>query len=82
MENVKSFKVYFDGHEKDRFITYFGTLGITHNFGTKTNLSLIGSAFYTKEQEKYDIQSQYCSTRPRRVRTWVLAPTLSMHATI
>ena len=59
MENVKSFKVYFDGHEKDRFITYFGTLGITRNFGTKTNLSLIGSAFYTKEQEKYDIQSQY-----------------------
>ena len=38
MENVKSFKVYFDGHEKDRFITYFGTLGITRNFGTKTNL--------------------------------------------
>lgn len=59
MENVKSFKVYFDGHEKDRFITYFGTLGITRNFGAKTNLSLIGSAFYTKEQEKYDIQSQY-----------------------
>ena len=59
MENVKSFKVYFDGHEKDRFITFFGTLGITRNFSPKTSLSLIGSAFYTKEQEKYDIQSQY-----------------------
>ena len=31
MENVKSFRVYFDGHEKDRFLTYFGTLGITRN---------------------------------------------------
>ena len=59
MENVKSFKVYFDGHEKDRFITFFGTLGITRNFSPKTSISLIGSAFYTKEQEKYDIQSQY-----------------------
>lgn len=58
-ENVKSFRVYFDGHEKDRFLTYFGTLGITRNITDKTNISLLGSAFYTKEQEKYDIQGQY-----------------------
>ncbi len=59
MENVKSFKVFFDGHEKDRFLTYFGTLGITRNITRNTSLSLLGSAFYTKEQEKYDIQGQY-----------------------
>ena len=59
MNNVKSFKVYFDGQEKDRFCTYFGTLGLTRNLGSKTSVSLIGSAFYTKEQEKYDIQGQY-----------------------
>lgn len=59
MENVKSFRVYFDGHEKDRFLTYFGTLGITRNITRNTCLSLLGSAFYTKEQEKYDIQGQY-----------------------
>ncbi len=59
MENVKSFRVYFDGHEKDRFLTYFGTLGITRNITRNTSLSLLGSAFYTKEQEKYDIQGQY-----------------------
>ena len=59
MENVKSFRVYFDGHEKDRFLTYFGTLGITRNITANTSLSLLGSAFYTKEQEKYDIQGQY-----------------------
>ena len=59
MENVKSFRVYFDGHEKDRFLTYFGTLGITRNITRSTSLSLLGSAFYTKEQEKYDIQGQY-----------------------
>lgn len=59
MENVKSFRVYFDGHEKDRFLTYFGTLGITRNITQNTSISLLGSAFYTKEQEKYDIQGQY-----------------------
>ena len=59
MENVKSFRVFFDGHEKDRFLTYFGTLGITRNITRNTSLSLLGSAFYTKEQEKYDIQGQY-----------------------
>ena len=59
MENVKSFRVYFDGHEKDRFLTYFGTLGITRNITANTSLSLQGSAFYTKELEKYDIQGQY-----------------------
>ena len=59
MENVKSFRVYFDGHEKDRFLTYFGTLGITRNITANTSISLLGSAFYTKEQEKYDIKGQY-----------------------
>ena len=58
-QDVKSFRVYFDGQEKDRFLTYFGTLGITHNITDKTSISLLGSAFYSKEQEKYDIQGQY-----------------------
>ena len=41
MENVKSFRVFFDGHEKDRFLTYFGTLGITRNITRNTSLSLL-----------------------------------------
>jgi len=63
MENVKSFKVYFDGQEKDLFRTYFGSLNITRKFGEKTKLSLIASAFHTNEQEKYDIQGQYWLTQ-------------------
>lgn len=59
MEDVKSFKVYFDGQEKDVFRTLFGTFRITRNFGPNTNVSLLGSAFHTKEQETYDIQGQY-----------------------
>ena len=63
MENVKAFQVYFDGHEKDVFRTFFGAVGITRNFGEKTSLSLIASAFNTREQEKYDIQGQYWLTQ-------------------
>lgn len=63
MENVKAFLVYFDGQEKDVFRTFFGAVGITRNFGEKTSLSLIASAFNTREQEKYDIQGQYWLTQ-------------------
>lgn len=63
MENVKAFQVYFDGQEKDVFRTFFGAVGITRNFGEKTSLSLIASAFNTREQEKYDIQGQFWLTQ-------------------
>lgn len=63
MENVKSFKVYFDGKEKDIFRTFFGSLSITRKLGEKTKLSLTASAFRTNEQEKYDIQGQYWLTQ-------------------
>lgn len=59
MEDVKSFKVYFDGQEKDIFRTLFGTASITRHFGDSTNVKLLWSAFHTKEQECYDIQGQY-----------------------
>ena len=59
MEDVKSFKVYFDGQENDLFRTYFGTLSIARHFTDSTTVKLIASAFHTKEQETYDIQGQY-----------------------
>lgn len=63
MESVRSFRVYFDGQEKDRFRTFFGTLGITRHLGDSTSLSLLGSSFSTSEQERYDIQGQYWLTQ-------------------
>lgn len=59
MEDVKTFKVYFDGQEKDVFRTYFGTASIARHFGDSTTVTLLASAFHTKEQEAYDIQGQY-----------------------
>jgi len=63
MENMKNFTVYFDGQEKDLFRTYFGSFGLTYKFSDKTSIKLLASAFYTKEQEKYDIQGQYWLTQ-------------------
>ena len=59
MQDVKSFKVYFDGQEKDLFRTFFGTFSLSHHFTPKSKLSLLGSAFMTQERETYDIQGQY-----------------------
>ena len=58
-DNVKSFRVYFDGKEKDIFRTYAATLGIRRNISDHTYATILGSAFYTSEREAYDIQGQY-----------------------
>ncbi len=63
MEDVKNFTVYFDGEEKDLFLTYFGALSLTHHFTDKTSLSLMASAFKTSEREAYDLQGQYWLTQ-------------------
>ena len=59
MADVKQFKVYFDGEERDRFTTLFGALGITHYIKDSTSIKFLTSAFHTKESETYDIAGQY-----------------------
>ena len=59
MKDVKSFKVYFDGQEKDIFRTLFATVAITRHISDSTHIKLLWSAYHTKEQERYDIQGQY-----------------------
>ena len=59
LADVKSFKVYFDGEEKDLFRTLFGTASITRHFGDSTSVKFLTSAFHSKERETYDIMGQY-----------------------
>ena len=59
MADIKQFKVYFDGEEKDRFTTLFGALVIARNIKDSTSIKFITSAFHTKESETYDIAGQY-----------------------
>ena len=57
--DVRNFKVYFDGHEKDRFDTYFGAFSLSYKGLKNTNLQFMISAFKTNEQVTSDISGEY-----------------------
>lgn len=59
MENIHSFKVYFDGWEQDLFQTFYGTARIKKQFSKNNSISLNYNTFSSKERETYDIQGQY-----------------------
>lgn len=58
-EDAKQFKVYFDGHEKDKFETYFGAYTLEFTPSRATSLQLLASAFLTNELVAYDISGEY-----------------------
>lgn len=58
-ENAKSFKVYFDGQEKDKFQTYLGALNLTYKKNRATTFGIGLSAFLTDELVSYDISGEY-----------------------
>lgn len=57
--NAKSFKVYFDGQEKDKFYTYFGALSLNYKLNKGNDFTLQGSAYQTNELVAYDIHGEY-----------------------
>lgn len=57
--NAKSFKVYFDGQEKDKFFTYFGALSLNYKLNKGNDFTLQGSAYQTDELVAYDIHGEY-----------------------
>ena len=59
MDDPKTFKVYFDGKEKDYFRTFFTAATLTRHFNPETYLALQFSTYATKEHETYDIQGEY-----------------------
>lgn len=59
MEDVKEFKVYFDGWENDLFTTLFGAAAVSYIPNEYNQIILQTSAFRTEEQVTYDISSEY-----------------------
>ena len=59
LEDVKEFKVYFDGWERDLFRTLFGAASLTFTQNEYNQYTLQASAFNTKEEETYDIVGEY-----------------------
>ena len=59
ISSAAQFTVYFDGKEQDIFQTYFGAFTVNYRPSAFTNLSLLASAFTTREQVTYDITGEY-----------------------
>lgn len=59
MDNARSFTVYFDGQEKDRFETYFGALSLNYRLSRGTDFTLLTSGYLTNELVTYDIHGEY-----------------------
>ncbi|MFZ4455259.1 MAG: TonB-dependent receptor [Bacteroidales bacterium] len=59
LQSARKFKVYFDGKESDQFETGFGSLALNFKPDDQTTLTLLSSAFISREKETYDITGQY-----------------------
>lgn len=59
LEDVKEFKVYFDGWETDLFRTLFGAAALSFTPNEYHTFTLQASAFQTREEETYDILGEY-----------------------
>lgn len=57
--DAKQFTVYFDGHEKDKFETWFGAFTATYRPSRATDLSLLASGYLSNELVTYDISGEY-----------------------
>jgi len=57
--DAKQFKVYFDGQEKDRFETFFGSLNLSYRHSRGAEYTLLASGYLTNELVTYDISGEY-----------------------
>lgn len=51
--------VFYQGQEKDEYLTMFGAGKAVYQYNDKNKLKFIASTYHTKEQEYYDILAQY-----------------------
>lgn len=59
LQMLRNFTVYFDGREKDRFLTYQAALTLKGRVNDNLNIGITGSTFSSDEQERYDIEGRY-----------------------
>jgi len=57
--NPRTFMVYFDGKERDRFQTSFGALTLRYSHSNDIQYGIQASAFNSREEESYDITGVY-----------------------
>ncbi|KGO93954.1 TonB-dependent receptor [Flavobacterium enshiense DK69] len=52
-------QVFYEGQEKDEYVTYFGAIKSTYQANENSKYKFIGSIYHTQEQEYFDILAQY-----------------------
>ncbi|MDR1679046.1 MAG: TonB-dependent receptor [Prevotellaceae bacterium] len=57
--DVKQFRVYFEGQEKDLFQTLFGAVALKYSPSKNLSMNLMASAYETREEVNYDIAADY-----------------------
>ena len=57
--DTKTFKVYFDGEERDKFETYLASFTTTYNINRASMLELSLAGFQSNELVSYDISGEY-----------------------
>ncbi len=58
-QDVKHFKVYFDGRERDKFETFLGSVSALYRHNRATSFMIGASGFLTNELVSYDISGEY-----------------------
>lgn len=58
-QDAKSFRVYFDGAERDKFETYLGALTVNYRHNKASSFSLGIGGFLSNELVSYDISGEY-----------------------
>lgn len=58
-QNARSLSIWYDGQEKDRFLTGFAALSANGKVSDEVLLGFDLSGFYTHEQENFDITGEY-----------------------
>lgn len=58
-QDVKHFKVYFDGEERDKFETFLGSFSALYRRSRATSFMIGLSGFMTNELVSYDISGEY-----------------------
>ena len=58
-QNAKNLSIYYEGQEKDRFLTAFAALSAKGKVSKEVEIGFDLSGFYTNERENFDITGQY-----------------------
>ena len=61
-QNAKTLNIYYEGQEKDKFLTAFAALSAKGHVSDEVEIGFDLSGFYTNERENFDITGQYVLT--------------------